>query len=222
MPKTLTRREAGALLGLGAASAALGWAADLEAASWEKIGQDQGIEVFKKDLPGTPLHAFRGRGIVEAPLGKLVWVMSDNQHRTEWVDRLEKSVTLEQEDPYSSIVYQVFGTPPLVRKRDFVYRARARSRPDGSALLEMASVEHDKAPPTVGVRGEIRESSYLFVPQGPSATLVDVMILTDPKGALPTWVVNLVQKSWPMNTLTGLRKQVKKSFVGTKPLPPVR
>ena len=44
----------------------------------------------------------------------------------------------------------------------------------------------------------------------------------DPKGALPSWVVNLVQKAWPMNTLKALRKQVKKPFVGSIPTPPAR
>lgn len=218
----LSRREACSLLALSTLGAFGTWSPDAAAAGWEKIDDDQGIQVFKKDLPDTPLHAFRGQGLIEAPLGKLIWVMGDNVHRTEWVDRLKKSVILEQEDAYSSIVYQHFSTPALVAERDFVYRARASSRPDGSAVLEIASVAHAKAPPTVGVRGELRDTSYVFVPKGPNATLVDVTVVTDPKGSLPKWVVNMIQKSWPKNTLTSLRQQVKKPFVGTMPPPPIR
>jgi len=218
----LTRRDATSLLALGALGATMTFAHDALGAEWETIDQEHGIEVFRKDVPGTPLHAFRGRGLIQAPMDKLIWVMGDNAHRTEWVDRLKKSVILEQEDSYSSIVYQHFGTPALVAERDFVYRARARSLPDGSARLDIASLQHPKAPPTVGVRGELRDSSYLFVPQGPGATVVDVVVLTDPKGSLPKWAVNLVQKSWPMNTLLALRQQVKKPFVRTMPPPPLR
>lgn len=219
---TLSRREASGLLALGVLSALETWSEEAAAVEWEKLGHDQGIEVFKKDLPDTPLHAFRGKGLVEAPIGKLIWVMGDNIHRTEWVDRLKKSVILEQEDAYSSIVYQQFATPALVAERDFVYRARASGRADGSAVLRIASVVHPKAPPTIGVRGELRDTSYTFVPKGPNATLVDVTVVTDPKGALPKWVVNMIQKSWPMNTLTSLREHVQKPFVGTMPLPPIR
>jgi hypothetical protein len=218
----LTRRQASSLLALGAASATFGGSLESRAASWEKIDEEHGIEVFRKDVAGTPLHAFRGRGLIDAPMDRLMWVMGDNSHRTEWVDRLKKSVILEQEDAYSSIVYQHFGTPALVAERDFVYRARARSLPDGSGLLEINSVQHPKAPPTIGVRGELKDSSYLFVPQGKDKTLVEVVVLTDPKGSLPKWAVNLVQKSWPMNTLLALRKQVKKPFVRTMAPPPVR
>ena len=219
-PLQLSRRDT--LLALSALGALATWNAEAQAAGWEQIDDDQGIVVFKKDLPSTPLHAFRGRGLIEAPMGKLIWVMGDNSHRTEWVDRLKKSVILEQEDAYSSIVYQQFSTPALVAERDFVYRARASSRPDGSAILEIASVAHAKAPPTVGVRGELRDTSYVFTPKGPNSTLVEVSVVTDPKGSLPKWVVNMIQKSWPMNTLTSLREQVKKPFVGTMPPPPIR
>ena len=222
MSDQLTRRQASSLLSLGAIGALSTFSHDASAAEWEKIDHDQGIDVFRKDLPNTPLHAFRGRGLIEAPMGKLIWVMGDNVHRTQWVDRLKKSVILEEEDAYSSIVYQHFGTPALVAERDFVYRARARSRADGSAILEIASLTHPKAPPTVGVRGELRDSSYLFIPQGPNATVVEVVVVTDPKGSLPKWAVNMVQKSWPMNTLVALREQVRKPFVGSLPPPPIR
>jgi hypothetical protein len=219
---SLTRREACTLLGLTTLAALASETELAFAATWEKIDDEHGIEVFRRNLPDTPLHAFKGRGLIDAPMGKLIWVMGDNVHRTQWVDRLKKSVILEQEDAYSSIVYQHFGTPALVAERDFVYRARARSRADGSAVLEIGSVVHPKAPPTIGVRGELRDSSYAFIPQGPNTTLVEVVVVTDPKGSLPKWAVNLVQKSWPMNTLLALREQVKKPFVGIMPAPPVR
>lgn len=220
--RALTRRDASSLLALGAVGALGTWSHETLAAGWEKIDDEHGIEVFKKDLPDSPLHAFRGKGIIQAPMSKLIWVMVDNAHRTDWVDRLKKSVILEQEDTYSAIVYQQFSTPALVAERDFVYRARASSRADGSAVLQIGSVQHPHAPPTVGVRGELRDTSYTFVPQGAGATLVDVTVVTDPKGSLPKWVVNLIQKSWPMNTLLALREQVKKPFVGSLPPPPIR
>lgn len=219
---TLTRRQVSSLLVLSAVGAAWTWSLEGRAAEWEQIDSEHGIDVFKKDLPNTALTAFRGRGLVQGSLGQLIWIMGDNTHRTDWVDRLKKSVILEKEDDYSSIVYQHFATPAMVAERDFVYRARARSLPDGSGLLEINSVQHPKAPPTIGVRGELRDSSYHFIPKGPKSTLIDVVVITDPKGSLPKWVVNLVQKSWPMNTLLALREQVKKPFIGTMAPPPVR
>lgn len=191
------------------------------AAGWEEIDHAHGIKVYKKDEPGTKLHAFRGVGIVDAPMEKVIWVLGDNTHRTEWVDRLKKSVILEKKNEYDFVLYQHFGSPAVISDRDFVYRAQAYSRKDGAAVLDIHSITHPKAPATVGVRGELKYSSYVLTRVG-DKTLVDVSVSLDPKGSLPGWIVNLVQKSWPMNTLKALREHVKKPFVGTLSAPPVR
>lgn len=191
------------------------------AGGWEKIDENDGITVFKKEIAGAKLHAFRGTAIVDAPMEKIMWVLADNAHRTEWVDRLKKSVILEKKSDYEFVVYQHFGSPAIISDRDFVYLARAYSRADGTAVLDINSVTHPKAPPTVGVRGELKNSTYELKRQG-DKTHVDVSIVLDPKGALPAWIVNLVQKSWPMKTLSALREQVKKPFVGTLAAPPVK
>src|SRR5690606_32107145 len=90
------------------------------AAAWEKIDEAHGIQVFRKEEPGSKLYAFRGTGIVDAPMEKIIWVLADNTHRTEWVDRLKKSVVLEKKSEYEFILYQHFGSPPTVSDRDFV------------------------------------------------------------------------------------------------------
>lgn len=220
----LSRREmnrALALGGVGVVTGGLTLADVAHAASWEKIDSEDGIDVFKKDIAGSKLHAFRGTALVDGPMEKVMWVLGDNTHRTEWVDRLKKSVVLEQRSEYEAVIYQHFGSPPMISDRDFVYVAKAYSKSDGTAVLDINSTTHPKAPSTVGVRGELKDCSYMLTRKG-DKTHVDVSIILDPKGALPAWVVNLVQKSWPMKTLTGLRSQVKKGFVGTLAPPPVR
>jgi hypothetical protein len=41
-------------------------------------------------------------------------------------------------------------------------------------------------------------------------TLVVAEVVVDPRGSVPKFIVNMVQKSWPHKTLTALRKQVAK------------
>jgi hypothetical protein len=207
--------------GLGVVTGGLTLTEVAHAASWEKIDSENGIDVFKKEVPGSKLHAFRGTALVDAPMDKVMWVLADNTHRTEWVDRLKKSVVLEKRSEYVAVIYQHFGSPPMISDRDFVYVAKAYSKSDGTAVLDINSTTHPKAPSTVGVRGTLEDCSYLLTRKG-EKTFVDVSIILDPKGALPAWVVNLVQKSWPMKTLTGLRNQVKKGFVGSLATPPMR
>ena len=188
------------------------------ALAWEQIDDDQGVRVYKRDVQGSPLVAFRGETVIDAPVEKLLWVLADNAHRTDWVDRLEKSVLLEQSGRYEYIVYQHFDLPFPISDRDYVYRARA-VKEAGKVVLYMESVEHPKAPATVGVRANLIRSKYELISKGKGSTIVIVEIHTDPGGLVPTWLVNLIQKSWPMKTLTALRHQVSKPYVGRLEVP---
>lgn len=188
------------------------------ASAWEKIDDDGGIQVFRKEVPGSSFLAFKGVATLDVPIEKLLWVLADNDHRTGWVDRLVESRILERKGEFDYVVYQHFSAPPLVSDRDYVYRGRASRRAEW-VVLELASITHPKAPPTVGVRAELLKSSYALSPVGPNKTRVIVEIHTDPRGELPAFVVNLIQKSWPRNTLVNFAKQAKKSFVGSLAMP---
>ncbi len=190
------------------------------AAGWKEISNKKGIRVFKRKPSGASLYAFRGIGLIDAPLEKLLWVLNDSAHHTQWVDRLERSIVLERKNAYDAVIYHHFDAPPIISDRDFVYRARAHTRADGATVIRISSVQHAKAPPTAGVRGELKDTSYVLKPQG-NKTLVDVTILTDPKGSLPNWLINMISESWPRKTLTALGLQVKKPFVGSI-APPAR
>ncbi|MBN1612424.1 MAG: hypothetical protein JW940_37685 [Polyangiaceae bacterium] len=184
------------------------------AGGWEKIDEDDGIRVFRKEVPGSPLVAFRGEGMVHSPIEKILWVIADDVHRAEWTDRLEKSRVLEQRSQSESVIYQHYSMPFPVSDRDYVYYGRATRNRAGGVTIDLRSVTHPKAPPTVGVRAKLMFGRYVLLPKGPSATYVVVEMHTDPMGSIPSWLVNLVQKSWPMNTIQGLRSQVNKPFVG--------
>ena len=76
----------------------------------------------------------------------------------------------------------------------------------GAVELVMTSCEHPKAPPTVGVRADLMRSAYRLEPLGAGKTRFSVEIHTDPKGSIPTWLVNMLQKSWPLETLSAVRR----------------
>src|SRR4051794_15025120 len=54
--------------------------------TWEPVQEADGIAVFRRDVPGSPLVAFKGETTIEAPVEKVLWVLVDNEHKTEWVD----------------------------------------------------------------------------------------------------------------------------------------
>lgn len=192
--------------------------------SWEKINEEDKIKVYKKDIKGSSYVAFKGEGIVKMPIRVVLGVIVDNKHRTEWVARLKKSTVLERISAFEFIVYQHFELPALMSDRDYVYRAKGWRNKQGQVIVDLSSCKHPKAPSTVGVRAELIKSRYVLTPVGKNEmeTKVEVEIQTDPKGWIPAWLTNMIQKSWPLKTLRGIRKQVTKSYAKAYNLPPIK
>jgi len=189
--------------------------------NWKKISEKNGITVSKAKVPGSKLVGFRGKTSIYASAEKIMHVLVDNNHRKDWVDRLKTSNVLEKVGPYEYVIYQEFKLPWPMANRDFVYRGKATRLPDGRVVLEMKSEEHPKAPKTVGVRAEIINSRYTITPIGKFKSKLEVEIFSNPKGKIPLWLVNLIQKSWPNKTLLAIKSQVEKTYVKDHPLPPM-
>jgi hypothetical protein len=68
------------------------------------------------------------------------------------------------------------------------------------------------------VRANLIRSYFSFEKAANGQTLVISEIQLDPRGWIPKWVVNLVQKDWESDNFAGLRKQVKKEGIEIHPL----
>ncbi|MFZ8933519.1 MAG: START domain-containing protein [Bacteriovoracaceae bacterium] len=188
--------------------------------AWEFMYKKDGIKVFRKNIEGSPIVGFRGETIIYNQPEKVLGILMDNIYRTEWVDRLEKSEILERVSDREYIVYQIFKLPWPLSKRDFVYRGKLTvDKKDNSVLVVMSSVDHPEAPETVGIRAELISSRYRIRRLGKFMTGFEVEIHSDPRGLIPSFVVNLVQKSWPYKTLMSVKRQVEKPYVKAHPLP---
>jgi len=180
--------------------------------AWEKMGEDDGIAVYRREVPGSPLIAFKGDGIVNASIVRVASVLSDSSRATEWVDSLTESKIVRQVSETETIHYDHIGTPFVLKDRDFVSDCKLDFDPaQKQVILRIHAVTDPLAPPTNAVRGELLHSSFTMTSlEHGTKTRVVAEIHADPKGSVAPWIVNLFQKGWPHNTLKRLRAQVAK------------
>ena len=190
------------------------WSNSAYANGWEKVTKKRGITIYKKNVSNANVVAFKGVVEIDATPGKILFVLRDNGRRKEWVDRLLQSRILETTSNGDQVLYQEYKAPWPAENRDLVFLSKLRfQKSTGVYILEQKSVNHPKAPKTIGVRAQIIKSSYTITPIKNGNTRLEVEILSDPKGDIPKWLVNAIQRSWPIKTLSSIKKQVKKSFV---------
>jgi hypothetical protein len=184
--------------------------------TWEQVSSDDGITTWRKDVEGSSLVAFRGEAVIDAPIAKVARVLDDATRELEWVsDALEVRVVRDI-SPVERVEYNRTHAPWPVKDRDFVFHAQMAVDPETQTVVyRLRSVKDDRAPEDEdkAVRGELEQSCYVLKSLDTTHTRLTVEIQADPKGSVPKWVVNLVQRSWPRKTIQGIRTQAAKADV---------
>lgn len=188
-------------------------------AGWETISTADAVEVARKTVEGSPLFAFRGEGVVAAPIAKVYATVVDNAHSHQWVDMLQPVATLKGAGTDDRVVYQHYDLPWPVQDRDYVLRMRTSLDPAAKVATVQFGSTTDPARPDQDccVRGEVVRTFWKLEALPGGQTKVTIEVQTDPKGSLPAAIVNMVQKDWPYNTVTGLRRQVAAGVAGAEP-----
>lgn len=190
-------------------------AGEVDALGWELVGVDDGVTTKRMKVDGSSLLAFRGDMVADVAIAKILQIFLDDSEAKNWVDRFKGSETLAEPTEYSRQYWIRFDAPPLVADRDYVLTLEAKVDEVAQVLVaDIESSEHAAKPDQdCCVRGVVFQTYYRFEALGPEKTRVEVEVHTDPKGRLPDWVVNLVQKSWPNKTLTALVERASQESV---------
>jgi hypothetical protein len=187
---------------------------------WTLIGNEHAIAIYRHDVPGSGIVALKGEGAIDAPVWKVASVLLDTRRAPEWVDSLAESRLVRTLSATSYIEYNHLRLPFIIKDREFVSEVRiVVDATERSVTLRYQPTGAPDVPPTRNVRGQIRSGAFRARSLGAGrGTELIAEIHCDPQGAIPAWVVNLFQRSWPRNTFEGIRKQVAKPDI-TMPEP---
>lgn len=197
--RVMFRHAAAAALLLLTTSAAAG--------DWTLLSDKDGVSTFSQEIPGTRLLGFRGESELPLHQSALVDTMLDANKARDWVDLLAESRVLEN-GADTQVLYQRYDMAWPVADRDMVIRRTVQRDPEhGRVSVVIESVEHRLAPEVPGVvRADVQRTFFAFTALSPGRTRVEVEAFTDPRGIVPQWLVNLVQKTWARNSINALAR----------------
>lgn len=183
------------------------------ASGWEEVKRENGIVVYEKEAPGRDLATFRGVAKVDADLYQVLAVLADNDRRTEWQHRCIDARTIEHKGGFKRVAYNRTDAPWPADDRDVVLMTNVRVAKPGKLLFaEFRGISHRKMPKVDGVvRMPYLKGHYKLEWLSDTQTRVEYLVDADPGGWLPDWIANRASKELPFKTLTGLRKQVKRT-----------
>ena len=210
---------------------------------WQSIGKVGGVETFvKPDDPVTRTKAVKGTMTIAVHISNVLGVFVDASVAPQWVDLLTEMSELrfEQQQCTSNdsafvksisemdpslvrpedveVVHQEYGFPWPLQPRDFVLLRQFKYDAEKKAVdVYYESIEDLRLPPKDGViRGVNIYSRFYFRATAEGGTYIEVETQVDLKGSLPSFVINQIQKLWPMKTLGALKTVTQKGV--TAPL----
>lgn len=187
---------------------------------WKVVGVTDGVEVAQRSSEGSDLLSFRGEKITNVHISKLAGLLQDDPKATEWVDLMSVSDGLDRIDERTKYLYQVYDLPWPVQDRDYLLKRTVNIDESNKVFtVTIVSVVNGQQKPEQDccIRADITKTLWHLQSLGNGTTKVVVEVTTDPKGSLPTWVVNMLQQDWPHKTVNGLLKRSQKSDIAPDP-----
>ncbi len=191
----------------------LAHATDSQGPAWEMIDDDEGIRVFKRDIPGQELPGFRGEVVIHAPVERIVAELQDYKHHTEWMESCVASFMVKDLGGGHVIDYNRTDAPWPVWDRDVVLDSQWTTSPDGRLVsVTFHNTDPSLAPlPEKTVRMPRLSGFYRMWKMDADKTKVVYQVEADPGGSIPTWLAKRVARDLPWSTLSVLRKRVTRT-----------
>jgi len=142
----------------------------------------------------------RGRTDINATADEVLKCTEDLDARAKWDELFIKGSVIQDIDETHQVIHFQFKSPSMmVTNRDFVMARAVRRLEDGTILSNHRSVVHPDCGDCKGfVRGDVFESGYYIKPNGNGGCTVVYVVQIDPKGWIPTAIVNMVAKKQPL------------------------
>ncbi|MCY4046318.1 MAG: hypothetical protein OXE99_14740 [Cellvibrionales bacterium] len=194
-----------------------------KAEPWQFIKQKHGVNAYKKHIEGSTLYSFKGEGIINHPIEKVVALLLDNQHATEWIPKLIRCQELKTNNqwPKSFMQFSLFDAPWPIKDRYFFSRIDVSVSDNGNQVI----IHYDDISPDLGLKeapippnailGKLSGSEYTLKRLANGKTHFSAISSVKPNGKIPNWLLNWVGGSMPFDSylrmdkaLTGLARSV--------------
>lgn len=176
-------------------------------AEWELKKNKEGIQIFIKKIPNSPLHAFKGKMELAASLDEIQALFEDVERFTEWSPGAKFVEPLESKAGMR-IFYLQTNAPWPVTDRDGIYqfefvKSAKQLTINSTCLPDYLPVKKDH------VRVPKSEGSWQFTVQEKGKLQVIYENHSEPGGSIPGWLANSTVVNLPFQSLKNLRQMVQ-------------
>ena len=181
---------------------------------WEHLTKKNGIDIYTKTTKESPIQYLRARGTINASVENICAIMRNVEFAASWTPNLLERSYVENISDLEAVLYDITNLPWPAEDREIVLHHKLSLTEDKQFLvLNFKSIDHPKAKRNKNtVRATVHHGEIKFRPaEKKDTTFIEMVILVDPAGSLPAWLVNLLQVSIPYEFLMALNEFAQKT-----------
>ncbi|MEG1629227.1 START domain-containing protein [Pseudomonas sp.] len=175
-----------------------------QAEAWHLAKDEDGIQVYLDEVPGSKYQRFRGVTLIKASVRTLGDLQENLRIACKWLYGCASMRLLEVEGD-STWVYLTTELPWPASPRDMVIRVQTERRDDGSLLRHLSAVTGKVERQPQLIRVSQLKGLWTLVPKGEQLTEVTYQLEAEPAGDIPSWLANQFVIDAPIVSLRTLR-----------------
>jgi hypothetical protein len=181
---------------------------------WHHEFNEDGVSVSMMTEEGRTIPAFRGVTTVDGSLFEVLGMLDDAKRATDWMANCMENKVLKQVNEFDRIIYNRTDAPWPVSDRDVVIFVGVTADIEKREVsIKFNNISNAGPGPIDGVvRMPRLRGHYKLQYVDEKHTKVTYQIDADSGGSLPEWLIIRASRELPVKTLTGLRKQLKKTM----------
>lgn len=193
--------------------------------AWEGGRERDGIRVWSREVPGSPVRAFKATMVAKTTLSGLVNLIQDTESASRWVYSTERIDLLKQDVEKGSFVVRAqMNFPWPLADRDVIVAGQVVQDARTLAVtIHSRGISDPDYPEVPGiVRMQVMEGTWIFRPLGNGMVEITMIGHAEPGGHIPPGIVNMLLDMTPRKTLEGMRRMLADPRYQRAQVPQVR
>ena len=178
---------------------------------WEKFHQEQEIALYRAPKSAEGLIPFKAEATFKGNIEHFLMALLYYPDKPKWAPKLKKVVVHKRLGRNRFVFSEYYKTPWPATDREFLL--------EGNILVEGTKekriyklIAHNSKELSFARDGhivcDVSLLNLTLESVSPEQTFIRFEFLGDMKGWMPTWLINIIQKKWPLRFLQGLKSYV--------------
>ena len=175
--------------------------------SWVEIANEKGITIYSRPSE-SGIIPFKAKGILNHNLQTVLKALKNDKEKPLWAPKL-KSVKIHEKLSENEFVFsEYYKTPWPAYDREFLLHGEILKLSETSYHLKAKSLIEPTLMNDDHVQVDVKYLNVFLRGNSDGTTTIYFEFFGDMKGFMPKWLMNLIQKKWPMRFIQGLDRHL--------------